>query len=197
MKTARSALSGIRSSLKKSLMPSARVWAIPKGPARLGPIRLCMSEITLRSNQIINMTDTIKNAEDDQHLDEHDEEDRPAHAVGVEGIPGGQQRVDHRRQRAHGVSIRTSTTGWPQSMRSATVRPSPSRGTLKSAATTLRGRERSGTTVGHQGGGGGAEPDRSARGHPQVVEIVGVGPQRGGATRPARAGTAPTAAPRS
>ena len=62
MKTARSALSGIRSSLKKSLMPSARVWAIPKGPARLGPIRLCMSEITLRSNQIINMTDTIKKA---------------------------------------------------------------------------------------------------------------------------------------
>ena len=60
MKTDRSALSGIRSSLKKSLIPSARVWAMPKGPARLGPMRLCMSEITLRSNQIINMTDTIR-----------------------------------------------------------------------------------------------------------------------------------------
>ena len=33
---------------------------MPKGPARLGPIRLCMSEMTLRSNQIISMTDTIK-----------------------------------------------------------------------------------------------------------------------------------------
>ena len=33
---------------------------MPNGPARLGPIRLCMSEITLRSNQIISMTDTIR-----------------------------------------------------------------------------------------------------------------------------------------
>ncbi len=41
-------------------MPSAMVWAMPKGPARLGPIRLCMSEMTLRSNQIISITDTIK-----------------------------------------------------------------------------------------------------------------------------------------
>ena len=46
--------------MKKSLIPSARVWAMPNGPARLGPIRLCMSEITLRSNQIISITDTIK-----------------------------------------------------------------------------------------------------------------------------------------
>ena len=60
LKTNRSALSGIRSSLKNSLIPSARVWAIPNGPARLGPIRLCMSEMTLRSNQIISMTDTIR-----------------------------------------------------------------------------------------------------------------------------------------
>jgi hypothetical protein len=60
LKTNRSALSGIRSSLKNNLIPSASVWAIPKGPARLGPIRLCMSEITLRSNQIINMTETMR-----------------------------------------------------------------------------------------------------------------------------------------
>ena len=33
---------------------------MPKGPARLGPMRLCMSEMTLRSNQIINMTETIR-----------------------------------------------------------------------------------------------------------------------------------------
>ena len=62
MKTNRSAWSGIRSSLKKSLMPSASVWARPQGPARLGPMRLCMSEITLRSNQIISMTDTSRAA---------------------------------------------------------------------------------------------------------------------------------------
>ncbi len=31
---------------------------MPKGPARLGPIRLCMSEITFRSNQIMSMTET-------------------------------------------------------------------------------------------------------------------------------------------
>ena len=34
--TKRSARSGIRSSLKKSLMPSARVWRMPHGPARPG-----------------------------------------------------------------------------------------------------------------------------------------------------------------
>ncbi len=60
LNTNRSAWSGIRSSLKNSLIPSAMVWAMPKGPARLGPIRLCMSEMTLRSNQIISMTDTIR-----------------------------------------------------------------------------------------------------------------------------------------
>ena len=60
LKTNRSAWSGSRSSLKNSLIPSARVWAMPNGPARLGPIRLCMSEMTLRSNQIISMTDTIR-----------------------------------------------------------------------------------------------------------------------------------------
>ena len=32
----------------------------PKGPARLGPMRACMSEMTLRSNQIINMTETSR-----------------------------------------------------------------------------------------------------------------------------------------
>ena len=60
MNTTLSAWSGSRSSLKKSLMPSARVWAMPKGPARLGPMRLCMSEMTLRSNQIMSMTATIR-----------------------------------------------------------------------------------------------------------------------------------------
>ncbi len=58
LNTNRSARSGSRSSLKNSLIPSARVWSSPHGPARLGPTRACMSEITLRSNQIMSMTDT-------------------------------------------------------------------------------------------------------------------------------------------
>ena len=57
-------------------MPSASVCRIPKGPARFGPIRFCMSEMTLRSNQIVSMTDDEKRAEDDQHLDD-DDDDRP------------------------------------------------------------------------------------------------------------------------
>ena len=47
-----SALRGIDCSLKNSLMPSARVWRIPNGPALSGPIRFCMSAITLRRNQM-------------------------------------------------------------------------------------------------------------------------------------------------
>ena len=62
MKTTRSARSGTKSSLKNSLIPSASVCMIPNGPARFGPIRLCMSEITLRSNQIMSITDTISAA---------------------------------------------------------------------------------------------------------------------------------------
>ena len=53
LKVNESDCSGIRSSLKISLVPSASVCSSPQGPARFGPIRLCMSEITLRSNQII------------------------------------------------------------------------------------------------------------------------------------------------
>ena len=53
LKVKESAWSGSRSSLKTSLVPSASVCSRPQGPARLGPMRLCMSEITLRSNQII------------------------------------------------------------------------------------------------------------------------------------------------
>ena len=53
LKVKESDCSGIRSSLKISLVPSANVCRSPQGPARFGPMRLCMSEITLRSNQII------------------------------------------------------------------------------------------------------------------------------------------------
>src|SRR5665213_2830826 len=54
LKTKRSASAGIKSSLKNNLMPSANVCKMPKGPQRCGPMRLCMSEMALRSNQIIN-----------------------------------------------------------------------------------------------------------------------------------------------
>ena len=54
-KTLRSARSGNRFSFIKSFIPSANVCNSPKGPARLGPMRFCMSEMTLRSNQTMNM----------------------------------------------------------------------------------------------------------------------------------------------
>ena len=41
-----------------SLVPSASVCSSPHGPARFGPTRLCMSEMTLRSNQIISAVAT-------------------------------------------------------------------------------------------------------------------------------------------
>ena len=62
MNTGLSARSGSRSSLKKNLMPSARVWRMPNGPARLGPRRFDMSACTLRSNQIMNSTETSSSA---------------------------------------------------------------------------------------------------------------------------------------
>ena len=109
LNTNRSAWSGIRSSLKNSLIPSARVWAMPKGPARLGPIRLCMSEMTLRSNQIINMTDTIRTPKTTSTLTTTMSSTAQPTPFDVEGVAGGEQGVQGG-QRAHGVSIRTSTT---------------------------------------------------------------------------------------
>ena len=50
--TVRSAWVGVMPSLKNSLMPSASVIRIPCGPARIGPSRVCMSAITLRSIQM-------------------------------------------------------------------------------------------------------------------------------------------------
>ena len=52
LKTKLSAWSGTDCSLKKSLMPSASDWSTPNGPARSGPIRFCMSAMTLRRNQM-------------------------------------------------------------------------------------------------------------------------------------------------
>ena len=68
LKTNESARSGSRSSLKTSLVPSASVCSRPHGPARFGPTRLCMSEITLRSNQIISAVATSSATKATRHL---------------------------------------------------------------------------------------------------------------------------------
>src|SRR5215217_1455921 len=57
-----SALLGRTSSLKNSLMPSARVWSTPKGPTRLGPTRVCMKATMRRSSQMVSSTVTIRAA---------------------------------------------------------------------------------------------------------------------------------------
>ena len=62
LKAKRSELSGIRSSLKNSLMPSARLWRMPHRPAVFGPMRFWKSEMTLRRNQMLSITATSKNA---------------------------------------------------------------------------------------------------------------------------------------
>src|SRR5712691_9741057 len=52
VKTHRSALSGITSSLMRSFRTSAMGWRKPWGPTRLGPRRTCMKAITLRSSRV-------------------------------------------------------------------------------------------------------------------------------------------------
>ena len=58
LKTNRSLFSGMRSSLKNSLMPSASVCSRPLGPALSGPTRFCMYAMTLRSNHTISIVPT-------------------------------------------------------------------------------------------------------------------------------------------
>ena len=58
LNTNRLALSGIRSSLKNSLVPSASVCRMPNGPALFGPMRFCIPAMILRSNQTISIVPT-------------------------------------------------------------------------------------------------------------------------------------------
>jgi hypothetical protein len=60
--TGLSASSGMTSSLKASLTPSASDWSVPHGPVRFGPMRFCMRPTTLRSNTIENSTMMTRNA---------------------------------------------------------------------------------------------------------------------------------------
>ena len=53
MKRGRATARGMRSSLRKSLMPSASGCKRPKGPTRLGPQRFCMRPMTLRSSSTV------------------------------------------------------------------------------------------------------------------------------------------------
>ena len=55
LNTKRSARSGMRSSLKNNLMPSASVCRSPHGPALLGPMRFCRPAMALRSNHTMNI----------------------------------------------------------------------------------------------------------------------------------------------
>ncbi len=68
LKTVRSASEGIRSSFNNNFKPSASVWSRPNGPHRWGPMRLCISEIALRSNQIITITEVINSPRPSTHL---------------------------------------------------------------------------------------------------------------------------------
>ena len=162
LKTNRSALSGIRSSLKKSLMPSARVWAIPNGPGPVRPDPALHVRDHLALEPDHQHDRHHQGAEDHQHLDEDDEQHDPAHALGVEGV-GAEQRGQQVDGRGHGVSIRRSTTGKAWSIRSATV-PSPS-GTLKSAATICAGQRRIGLDGHDRLGRGRTQSHRAAGGH--------------------------------
>ena len=60
LNTNRDAFVGMRSSLRMSLSPSARVMSRPHGPAHTGPWRFCMPAISLRSNQMVRMTATSR-----------------------------------------------------------------------------------------------------------------------------------------
>ena len=58
--TGLSASSGMTSSLKASLTPSASDCSVPHGPTRFGPMRFCMRPTTLRSNTIENSVMTTR-----------------------------------------------------------------------------------------------------------------------------------------
>jgi hypothetical protein len=55
-----SALRGVSDSLKNSFTPSASVCRMPNGPARLGPMRFCMSATIFRSIHTISITMTSR-----------------------------------------------------------------------------------------------------------------------------------------
>jgi len=76
----------------------------------LGPIRACMSEMTLRSNQIMSMTDTIRTAKATTTLMTTINSTAQV-TPRAKADPEGQDMHDGgERGCAHGVSIRTSTT---------------------------------------------------------------------------------------
>ena len=75
---------------------------MPNGPALFGPMRFCMSAMTLRSNQTINIVPTRPTTKIDDDLEQHDAATSPSVRSPIE------QRVEGEHQ---SVSIRTSVTG--------------------------------------------------------------------------------------
>ncbi len=59
---------------------------MPHGPARFGPMRFCMSLMSLRSNQIMNMHGHQQEGEGNTDLDEHDQHVGQVDAVGEQRV---------------------------------------------------------------------------------------------------------------
>jgi hypothetical protein len=119
LNTNRSLLSGIRSSLKNSLMPSASVCSRPFGPALSGPMRFCMNAMTLRSNHTISIVPTRPTTKMTTTL-------ISTTRMAVKSRSPIEEWVEREHQR---FSIRTSLTAAKQSMRSPTLGPGLLNGT--------------------------------------------------------------------
>ena len=169
-KTRRSARSGSRSSLKNSLMPSASVWSRPHGPARLGPMRFCMSEMTLRSNQTMRSTATIRNAKPISDFTQTIRTTPMSMPSDEEGIAGGEQVGEHQR-----LSIPISATG----LCTASSAPVSMPGTLKGTPTVPRGWKGSATaSMASIVSALLRDPDGAAARHAEALEVGRVDPQR-------------------
>ncbi len=156
LKTVRSASAGTRSSLKISLMPSATVCRSPKGPQRCGPMRLCMSEMALRSNQIIKMTALSKHREGHHQAHDENDPDREIQSVRVERVD---RRPGHRASNAISAvsawaTSQDRTTSWPSASSvpkatSATPRPTASSSVTDRCASPTWSADEHLTAVGH------------------------------------------------
>ena len=148
----------------------------PEGPGPVGPMRLCMSVITLRSNQIINMTETSSARRRPATLIDDDERARP---VRRRRRTAGRREASSRR---HSDSSRTSFTSASASM----SRAAPA---LAGAGVRRRLKSMATDPLGNAGVGGhraaerrrwASAPGPGRRPRAQPVELVGVGPQHRG-----------------
>ena len=190
LKTNRSASAGTRSSLKISLMPSASVWRRPKGPQRWGPMRLCMSEIALRSNQIITMTALIKQREGRRDLDHARStiSDRPRARRGRRA--GRPREPVHSRLQSHlgdRVAARRATVARRRRRRRRAIRTRPRRRRARTRRRSADGQADRAARPAHR--------DHVAVGDTEPVEVEVVAAQQG-RSRPAGARAPASPAPR-